>query len=350
MSRPLLASASYDQNIRLWDVVTASPVESFAHKESQVNVMQFSRDGCQLAVGGWQHIRIYDVQCFPPPIVGTCDSLNKNVMSIGFEERSQWMYSGGEDCTAKIWDYRCALQCQRIFQVSAPVNWVALHSNQVVLVVVDSSGALYMWDLRRDSSETLSSFDLDISEYISHVDVSKTGEYLLAITNRGKILLWTLGSADASPMSTVILPMDLKAKINGHSKYGLSCRFAPNSNQFATTSADGCVKLWDCDKLSKSSQTLSLDNEATKTVTTPQSAKASSLLSLFSFNVKYYNHEQLKVEAKWVWDCAYTNDSTKLFTASGCQLRLWDLDKNQVIRQYQGHSKTVTAMAFRDSN
>lgn len=62
MSRPLLVSASYDQNIRLWDVVTASPVESFAHKESQVNVMQFSPDGCQLAVAGWQHIRIYDIQ------------------------------------------------------------------------------------------------------------------------------------------------------------------------------------------------------------------------------------------------------------------------------------------------
>ncbi|KHN77827.1 Target of rapamycin complex subunit LST8 [Toxocara canis] len=329
MSRPLLVSASYDQNIRLWDVVTASPVESFAHKESQVNVMQFSPDGCQLAVAGWQHIRIYDIQSCPPAIVGTCDSLIKNVMSIGFEERSQWLYTGGEDCTAKVWDYRCSLQCQRIFQVSAPVNWVALHPNQVVLVVADSSGALYMWDLRRDSSETLSSFELDIAEYIAHVDVSRSGEHLVAITNRGKVLLWALGPADPSPTSAVILPMNLKAKVAGHSKYGLSCRFAPNSNHFATTAADGYVNLWGFDDVPKPLQTLSLDDETTKAACTSPS---------------------VKVEAKWVWDCAYTNDSTKLFTASGSQLRLWDLEKSQVIRQYQGHSKTVTAMAFRDTS
>uniref|UniRef100_A0A0M3HNQ7 Target of rapamycin complex subunit lst8 n=1 Tax=Ascaris lumbricoides TaxID=6252 RepID=A0A0M3HNQ7_ASCLU len=309
MSRPLLVSASYDQNIRLWDVVTASPVESFAHKESQVNVMQFSPDGCQLAVAGWQHIRIYDIQSCPSAVIATCESLIKNVMSIGFDERSQWMYSGGEDCTAKVWDYRCSLQCQRIFQVTAPVNSVALHPNQVVLVVADSSGALYMWDLRRDTSETLSSFDLDISEYIAHVDVSRTGEHLLAITNRGKILVWTLGPTEASPTNAIILPMDLKAKIAAHSKYGLSCRFAPDSRGFATTAADGYVYLWDCDNITKPSQMLSVDEDAAKTISTSPS---------------------LKVEAKWVWDCAYTNDSTKLFTASGCQLRLWDLDKNQV--------------------
>lgn len=39
-------------------------------------------------------------------------------MSVGYEERGQWMYTGGEDNTAKVWDFRSALQCQRIFQVN----------------------------------------------------------------------------------------------------------------------------------------------------------------------------------------------------------------------------------------
>lgn len=39
----------------------------------------------------------------------------------------------------------------------------------------------------------------------------------------------------------------------------------------------------------------------------------------------------LKMEARWVWDCAFTSDSKYLFTASGCQLRLWNLGTEEVI-------------------
>lgn len=320
MTPPLLASASYDQSIRIWDIGSASPVESFPHKESQINVMQFVPEGTQLAIGGWQLIRLYDIQSCPPAVVSTCDSLPKNIMSLGFEERGQWMFTGGEDCTAKVWDFRCSLQCQRIFQVSAAVNTVALHPNQVVLIVADSSGALYIWDLRRDTSETLASFELDISEYIVHLDVNRTGEVLIAVTNRGKLLIWSLGDMPVNPTSGIIIPMTLKEKLTAHAKYGLRCRFAPNGKQFATAGADGCAHIWDVDEISRPKKTLSVDDEQLPS----------------------------KVEAKWVWDCAFTNDSAYLITASGCQLRLWDIDAKQVKRQYQGHNKTITAMAFKD--
>lgn len=66
---------------------------------------------------------------------------------------------------------------------------------------------------------------------------------------------------------------DLKAKIAAHSKYGLSCRFAPDSRGFATTAADGYVYLWDCDNITKPSQMLSVDEDAAKTISTSPSLK-----------------------------------------------------------------------------
>lgn len=60
--RPFLASAAYDQVIRLWDVATANTLDTIRYKESQVNSIQFSPDASQLAVAGWQHLRIYDVR------------------------------------------------------------------------------------------------------------------------------------------------------------------------------------------------------------------------------------------------------------------------------------------------
>lgn len=51
-----------------------------------------------------------------------------------------------------------------------------------------------------------------------------------------------------------------------------------------------------------------------------------------------------------MWDCAFTNDSEYMVTASSdAQLRMWKLKTGEVVRTYQGHSMSITAMAFRDA-
>lgn len=113
-------------------------------------------------VSGYQHIRMYDLNSNNPNPVINYDGVSKNITSVGFHEDGRWMYTGGEDCMARIWDLRytrgsleqlytrclikgkkkkisiCTaprrsrnLQCQRIFQVNAPINCVCLHPNQV---------------------------------------------------------------------------------------------------------------------------------------------------------------------------------------------------------------------------
>lgn len=34
------------------------------------------------------------------------DGVSKNVTAVGFHEDGKWMYTGGEDCSARIWDLR----------------------------------------------------------------------------------------------------------------------------------------------------------------------------------------------------------------------------------------------------
>ena len=36
------------------------------------------------------------------------DGISKNVTAVGFCESGKWMYTGGEDGTARIWDLRYA--------------------------------------------------------------------------------------------------------------------------------------------------------------------------------------------------------------------------------------------------
>lgn len=46
-------------------------------------------------------------------------------------------------------------QCQRIFQVPAPVNAVVLHPDQSQIMVGGQSGIIHIWDLKTDHNEQL---------------------------------------------------------------------------------------------------------------------------------------------------------------------------------------------------
>lgn len=54
---------------------------------------------------------------------------------------------------------------------------------------------------------------------------------------------------------------------------------------------------------------------------------------------------------RWVWDVAFSADSQYVLTAcSDGVARLWHLPTNEVRKEFQGHSKALTSLAFRDGH
>lgn len=76
--------------------------------KQQVNAMEITPDRQLLAAAGYQHIRMYDINSSAPNPVINYEGVSKNVTAVGFQEDGKWMFTGGEDSTAKIWDLRCA--------------------------------------------------------------------------------------------------------------------------------------------------------------------------------------------------------------------------------------------------
>ncbi|EFO27776.1 hypothetical protein LOAG_00708 [Loa loa] len=324
-SQPILISAGYDQCIKFWDVARGEARENFVHKDSQINAMNISRNGSYLAIAGWQHMRVYHLGVSPPTLVTSCDAMNKNVTVIGFDKHCRWFYTAGEDGFVKIWEFRTSLHCRRSFQVKSAVNCVVAHPNYMILITSDISGALYFWDLRRDVSDVFPNLDLDIFEHVTCVDINRTGDTLVGVTNKGKIIVWSVSALpESGAASTTGLTLQQKSKVVAHSKYALKCHYSPDCKYFASTGADGYVHLWDATHVTKPRKSLFVASDLTKAV-----------------------HLE-KMESRWVWDCAFTSDSKYLFTASGCQLRLWNLETEEMVRQFQGHSKTIACFAFRE--
>lgn len=71
-----------------------------------------------------------------------------------------------------------------------------------MLIITDTSGSLYFWDLRTDCSDTFPNLNLDIFEHVTYVDINKTGDTLVGVTNKGKVIVWSVWSAEPTISST----------------------------------------------------------------------------------------------------------------------------------------------------
>ncbi|XP_059485892.1 target of rapamycin complex subunit lst8 [Neocloeon triangulifer] len=302
----ILATGGYDHTIKLWQAHTGNCQRTLQHTESQVNALEITPDRQRIAAAGYQHIRMYEINSSNANPVVNCEGLTKNVSSVGFQEDGKWMYTGGEDCSARIWDLRKgSMQCQRIFQVSAPVNCVCLHPNQAELIVGDQSGIIHIWDLKTDHNEQLIP---ETDSAILSMAIDPAGTFLSAVNNKGRCFIWAL-SGGTNDEPTRLNP---KHKLEAHKRHALKCRFSPDSSLLVTTSADQTARIWETDKFTMV-QELTCDAQ------------------------------------RWVWDAAFSLDSQYVVTGSSDgAARLWDVAEGTIQREYTGHQKSITALALED--
>merc|ERR1712012_1256155 len=103
--------------------------------------MEISPDGQLLAACGYQHIRMFDVNNAKPNPVVNFEGVNKNVMSVGFQEEGRWMYTGGEDEKVRLWDLRMRnLNVREPFmlaRLSIPFGFIQISKNSWLVMPMD---------------------------------------------------------------------------------------------------------------------------------------------------------------------------------------------------------------------
>jgi WD40 repeat protein len=73
---------------------------------AELQFWQFQWHWQCLLPAGYQHIRLFDLNSMNPNPLINYDGVSKNVTAVGFHSDMRWMYTGGEDSTARIWDLR----------------------------------------------------------------------------------------------------------------------------------------------------------------------------------------------------------------------------------------------------
>jgi hypothetical protein len=186
-SRPVLASASSDTTIRIWEVPSGKEIKALVSRFGAMRSVAFSPDGQLLA-------------------------------------------SGGDDGSVRIWDWASGREIRSMRGRLGIVFAVAFSPDGVTLVTGASDALVHLWDLATGRERSALSGH---QGPVHSVAFSPDGLALASGGADGVVRLWDLSAGRE------------RRALSGHRGEVHSVAFAPDGRTVASAGADGTVRIWD---------------------------------------------------------------------------------------------------------
>lgn len=229
----LLATASLDETVRLWDVATQKTLRVLKHN-GRVDAIAFSRDrnllacaenGADARYGAiklWNTATGKELQ-MQSPIEG--DSF---VSSIAFSSDGKLLASTSDE-TVRIWDATTGCSLRNLPHECDALS-VAFSPDGKLLASAWDDGVVKLWNPHTGD---------EIRSFVAHND----SIFAIACSPDGQLL------ASASADSTVKI-WDLATGINrqtfaGHTRRVVSIAFSPDGKLISSAAFDGTIQLWE---------------------------------------------------------------------------------------------------------
>ncbi|MDX6695624.1 MAG: hypothetical protein QOF02_3227 [Blastocatellia bacterium] len=226
----LLASASADKTVKLWDAQTGALKQTLVGDSYGLNSIAFSPDGKQLASAGWDRvITLWDVQTGASKQIVT--GHDDAVSSVAFSPDGQTIASGSHDHTVKLWYAQTGAFKQTLNGHKDYVYAVAFSPDGKTLASASGDNTVKLWDMQ--------------STMVKQTTLSYRPNKVLAIafSPDGKQLA---AGTDFTAVTVIDIETGVtKRWFSGHSGNVYAVAFSPDGKTLASGSLDDTVKLWD---------------------------------------------------------------------------------------------------------
>jgi serine/threonine protein kinase/WD40 repeat protein len=174
-----------DTNVYLIDALTGDVLKAFAGHNGGVNVMDFSPDGTLLATPSFdQTARIWNVAT--AQTLHVLEGHEGVVAETEFSQDGRLLLTTSSDGTVRLWDVASGEQL-RTFDQGAPIPGAALSPDNQRLVIGDTDGSVVMWDVSTgERLQTLGSH----GQPVWSVNYSPDGSLILSTGFDGTARLW----------------------------------------------------------------------------------------------------------------------------------------------------------------
>ncbi|MFD7337606.1 hypothetical protein ACFV98_16590 [Streptomyces violascens] len=243
----VLATASYDRTIRLWDVADpARPKqlgEPLTGHTSWVSSAVFSPDGNTLASASDDGtVRLWDVRdpSHPQPLGAPLTGHDGTIYLLVFSPDGRTLASATENHIVRLWDVANPRQPKErgvLTGQTASVRSVAFSPDGRTLAAGSDNGSIRLWDMT--SPDHPVQFDTVLTGHASTVHsvaFSPDGRTLASGGKDDSVRLWNV--ADPRHAAPIGSPL------TGHTGPIWSVAFSPDGTMLAAGSADSTASLW----------------------------------------------------------------------------------------------------------
>ncbi|CBF82958.1 WD40 repeat domain-containing protein [Aspergillus nidulans FGSC A4] len=224
----LLASASDDRTVKIWDTETGSLQHTLEGHSDLVRSVIFSHDSRLLASASDSTVKIWDTGT--GSLQHTLEGHRDWVRSVIFSHDSQLLASASDDSTVKIWDTGTgSLQ----HTLEGHRDWVRSvifsHDSQLLASASDDS-TVKIWDTGTGSLQhTLEGH----RDWVRSVIFSHDSRLLASASDDRTVRIWDTEKGSH------------KHTLEGHSSLVTSVSFSHDSRLLASASNDQTVRIWD---------------------------------------------------------------------------------------------------------
>ncbi len=225
----MLASSSFDNSIRIWDVKTNFTKRVLRGTFGFVLDLAYSPDGTRLLTGGTDAIvRIWDVAT--GETVVRLPGHAGPVHTVAWSPTGRHHASAGRDRIVRVWDAATGTLLHQLSGHTDTVNDIAFSHDGLTLASASADGTIRLWDVATGHERhVLQGHTAAVRAVAFH----PRGTLIASGGDDNMVMFWNAKTG-----------ADLHTR-TGHTENVRCLTFSPDGNTLASGSRDKTIKLWD---------------------------------------------------------------------------------------------------------
>ena len=330
----LLATASRDRTVRVWEVPSGAQRTELSGHAGPVNACAWSPDGTLLASAGDDGtIRLWTV----------ADGTQRTEIPghTGWVSECVWSPDGtllascGEDGSVRLWE---VAHGARWAELSGSVGWVngcAWSPDGGFLASADDGATVRIWEVASGRQEIAF---IGHSGWVSGCAWSPDGVLLASAGYDAAVRVWEVTRGARSGAL-----VDHFGSVHG-------CAWSPNGALLATCGDDQTIRVWDVADGSVRTRFIGHGGPVRECAWSPDGSlltSASDDGTVRVWNVdRGVQESSLAGHTSWVYGCAWSPDGTLIASAGDQTVRVWDVATGTQHLALTGHTGWVNGCAW----